>query len=446
MIGSQAKTFRLSPAVAFCLALIGGASFTCYHQGLFMPRVVAARDANGLAKGYSFGNDFYQVWFSCRELLRAKRDPYTPAMTRDIQIGLYGRPLDSHRRGDPVDQRAFPYPAYTDLLFWPLAEISFPVVRVAVLIALLALTVASVLLWLRAFGFLFEWQWIGFALLLTMCSYPALEAFFAGQIGLLVVFLLAASIVSLQRRRFLLAGVLLALGTIKPQMIALAILYLVFWAFHDWRRRNRFLIGFSATMFLLFAGSLLILPHWIQSWVNTVLAYRHYTRPPLVTEVLTSQLGSRLTGPGTALLTIASVIFAAVLAWRHRQAELDSFAFRFTLSLLLSITTITILPGQAVYDHLILIPAVLLLASERRRFREAGPPSQMLFAIGAFLLFWPWISAFFLIVLRPMIAPAIFDSTPVFSLPIRTAASLPFAVFALLAWTWRLNVKNQAAS
>ena len=411
-----------------------------------MPRVVAVRTANGLGHGYSFGNDFYQIWFSCHQLLRAKRDPYTPEMTRDIQIGLYGRPLDPHRLGDPVDQRAFPYPAYTDLLFLPLSEISFPIIRVAVLLVLIALTFAGVLLWMRAVDSHPGWQWTGVALLLTMCSYPALEAFFAGQIGLLVVFLLAASIVALQRKRFLLAGVLLAICTIKPQVIALAVVYLMLCAFADWKHRSRFVAGFSATMLLLFGASLLVLPNWIQSWIHTVLAYRHYTRPPLVTEVLTSPLGSHLAGPATALLTVAAVIVAVALAWRHRSAELDGFEFWLTMSLLLSITTITILPGQAVYDHLILIPAILFLVGQRNTFRHAGPPSRLLFGIGTLVLFWPWMSAFLLIALRPIIPPAIFDATPVFSLPIRTAASLPFAVLALLAWTWRLNAKNQAAS
>jgi len=411
-----------------------------------MPRSEAVRQANGLGSGYSFGNDFYQIWFSSGELLRAKRDPYTPEMTRDIQVGLYGRPLDLRRPGDPVDQRAFPYPAYTDLLFLPLSKISFPAARIAVLLVLIALTCTSVVLWIRSLDCHPDWQWTAFALLLTLCSYPALEAFFAGQIGLLVVFLLAASIVALQRKRFLLAGVLLALCTIKPQMVALGGVYLLFWVFNDWKRRSLFVAGFSATMLLLFGSSLLILPNWIQSWIHTVLAYRHYTQPPLVTEVLTSPLGPRLAGLASALLTFASVVLATMLGWRHRRADLNSFEFWLTMSLMLSITAITILPGQAVYDHLILIPAILLLVRERNRFSIAGPPSQILFAIGALVLFWPWISAFFLIALHPLLAPAVFESTPVFSLPIRTAASLPFAVFALLAWIWRLNSKTQAAS
>ncbi len=64
-------------------------------------------------------------------------------MTREIQVGLYGRPLDPNRPGDPVDRRVFPYPAFTDLLFWPAAEFPFESMRVAVVCVFGALTFAE---------------------------------------------------------------------------------------------------------------------------------------------------------------------------------------------------------------------------------------------------------------------------------------------------------------
>jgi hypothetical protein len=419
--------------------LIGAASMIYYHQGLFMPRVVAVRTSAGLGNGYSFGNDFYQVWLTSQEWLRQGRDPYSPEMTREIQIGLYGRPLDPTRPTDPIDRRVFPYPFYTDLLFWPAAEFPFVPLRVVVVCMLAALTLASVPLWLRALDWQLSGKWIALILLLTLSSYPALEALFAAQLGLLVAFLLAASLMALQRGRFLLAGILMAITTIKPQVTALAILYLLIWSAREWRARRGFWLGFLATLTLLVGASLVAMPNWIRSWIHTVLAYRHYTRPPLVTEVLTSHLGPRLVGPGTLVLTAASIVIAIALAWRNRAAAYGSFAFWMTLTLLLSITTITILPGQAIYDHLILLPGILLLARYRKQILDGGLVPRVLLSLGALVLFWPWMAAFALIVLRPVLAPAEFNSTVVFALPIRTAASLPFAALALLAWAARAN-------
>jgi len=446
MSAPRPGTRTFSPTLALCLAVIGAASFLYYHQGLFMPRVVAVRTANGLGHGYSFGNDFYQVWLSCKELLRERRDPYSLQMTLEIQTGLYGRPLDPTRPGDPIDQRVFPYPAYTDLLLWPTALFPFEIVRVAVLFVLTALTVATVLLWLRAMEWNLGWQWTAVAILVTLCSYSALEALFAGQLGLLVAFLLAASVLALQRSKFLLAGVLLALTTIKPQVTALAICYLLLWAITEWRTRRRLILGFFAITAVLLGTSLAVLPHWISSWIHTILAYRHYTRPPLVTEVLTSPLGPHLSGPATLVLTALSVILAITIAWRNRSVDSRSFRFWLALSTVLAITTITILPGQAVYDDLILIPGILLLVRHRRALLRSSPAARMLSLVGLVVLLWPWIAAFALIVLRPMIPTATFDSTPVFSLPIRAAASLPFAVLALLAWTWKLNLGKNLAT
>jgi hypothetical protein len=439
MAASRFRTRPVSSNLALCLALIGAASMFYYHQKLFIPRAVALRTAEGLGSRYSFGNDFYQVWLTSRQWLRLRRDPYSPETTREIQTGLYGRPLIPGRPGDPVDRRAFPYPIFTDLLFWPAAEFPFVPVRIAVVCTLAALTFASVLLWLRALAWHLSWKWMLVILLLALSSYPALEGLYAGQLGLLVAFLLAASLLALQRRRFLFAGILMALTTIKPQMTLLALFYLLLWSLNDWRVRRRFGIGFFSTLALLIGASLAVLPRWIQSWTQTVLAYRHYTQPPLVTEVITSPLGSRLAGPATILLTAASIIVAVVLAWRNRAAAFGSFAFWITLTLLLSITTITILPGQAVYDHLILLPGILLLVRNRSKLRDAGIVPRALLLIGAVVLFWPWIAAFTLVLLRPWLAPATFASTAVFSMPIRTAASLPFAVLALLAWTIRLS-------
>jgi len=418
-----------------------------YDLRLFMPRSLAVSAAEGLGNGYAFGGDFYPLWLTSREWLRERRDPYSAEMTLHIQTGLFGRPLDPHIPTDPTDLRMFAHPAFAVLLFWPAAELPFAVSRVVLVVLLAAMTLSSVLLWRRALSWRLSWNWIAIILLLTLCSYPALEGLYVGQLGLLVAFLLAASLVALQGHRFLLAGILMALTTIKPQVTVLAILYLLIWTGHDWRVRSRFYLGFFSTLILLVGASLALMPHWIQSWTHTLLAYRHYTRPPLVTEVLTSPLGSRLSGPATLVLTAASIVIAVVLAWRNRAAAYGSFAFWTTLTLLLSITTITILPGQAIYDHLILLPGILLLARYRSKLRDAGRVPCTLLAVGALVLFWPWIAAFVLIVLRPWITPEVFNSTAFFSLPIRTAASLPFALLAMLAWLMRLNpVKNQESA
>jgi hypothetical protein len=52
--------------------------------------------------------------------------------------------------------------------------------------------------------------------------------------------------------------------------------------------------------------------------------------------------------------------------------------------------------------------------------------------VSALALFWQWIFAPVVIALRPIVSPQLFNST-MLTLPIRTAASIPFGLFALLA-------------
>jgi hypothetical protein len=103
------------------------------------------------------------------------------------------------------------------------------------------------------------------------------------------------------------------------------------------------------------------------------------------------------------------------------------------VSLLLALTSIALLPGQAIYDHVILIPGILLLLQCWRTLRDTGPVSRILLFAAAVVLIWPWVSAFALLVLRS-VTPALSNSDAIFVMPIRTAASLPFAVIALLVY------------
>jgi hypothetical protein len=431
MVARDLETRSSSRFAVLCLtlAVVGAASMVYYHLGLFMPRVEKAQAAKHLAGEYSFGNDFYPIWLTSRQWLREGRDPYSPALTREIQIGLLGRPLDSQFSTDPPnDYRAFAYPAFTDLLLWPVSEIPFHTLRIVWVALLTTLLAAAVVSWVRALSWHVSGISLAITLLLTLCSYQELEGLYAGQLGLLVGFLLAASLLALLRNRPLLAGTLMAMAMIKPQMVLLATLYLLLWSANDWRRRSRFVVAFLATMFLLIAASLAVWPRWIQSWVNVIKGYPRYSMPPLAKELLGSSLGSHVGTPLIALLLMT----ALVLAWRGRAAAAGSYEFWLTLSTLLALTTITLLPGQSVCDHVILLPGIFLLAC-RSASHNSTRTLRALLAIGAAVLLWPWLAAVGLVVLRPFLPPELFYSKALFALPLRTAAAFPFVVLGLLA-------------
>jgi len=419
---------------ALCLALVSSASMVYYHLDLFIPSVLQARAAKGLGNGYSFGDDFYPIWLVAALWRTERIDPYSAKMTHKIQTGLFGRPLDARNPTDPSeDYRQFAYPAFAELLLWPAAFVKFSTLRV-VLVALLSfLTVASLWLWMRGL------QWrihpIEFAALtlLALCNYPILEALFAVQPGLIVGFLLAGAALALRQDRLLLAGTLMSLTLIKPQMTLLAIAYLVLWSLFN--RGTRFVAGFIATTLLLVSASLWIWPHWIEQWLKVLLGYHRYATPPLVTVLPGAILGVYI-GPASIVAMLGVSVW---LAWQNRHASVESLRFWLTLSLLLAITSVTLLPGQAIYDHVILLPGIFLLIRCRSQLRGTGRIPRILLSIGTLVLFWPWVAAFVLVVVWPLLPHRIFESAAIFSLPIRTAASLPFAVVALLAYAMRIT-------
>jgi hypothetical protein len=240
-----------------------------------------------LAGPYAFGADIYPIRLTSREWRLERRDPYNPAITREIQTGLFGRPLDARIPSDPpIDYRTFAYPAYCDLLFWPMSELPFATFRIVWTALLAILIAATVFCWTQALSWRVSWIWLAIIVLFTICSYPELEGLYAGQLGLLVGFLLAASLLALMRDRLVLAGFLMAITTIKPQMTLLAIMYLFLWSMSDWRHRSRFSMSFFATMSLLIAASLAVWPHWIPSWLGVIRGYHRYSTPPLISELL----------------------------------------------------------------------------------------------------------------------------------------------------------------
>ena len=70
-------------------------------EAIAVPHQVAASVEYGSPRGNL--SDLYPRWLGARELLLHHRDPYHADVTREIQIGYYGRPLDPNRPHDPKD-------------------------------------------------------------------------------------------------------------------------------------------------------------------------------------------------------------------------------------------------------------------------------------------------------------------------------------------------------
>src|SRR6202521_6462386 len=72
-------------------------------------------------------SDLYARWWGAHELLLHRRDPYSPAVTREIQIVIYGAPVGSAHPGDAAELAGgFAYSIYLAFFMLPAGHLGFP--------------------------------------------------------------------------------------------------------------------------------------------------------------------------------------------------------------------------------------------------------------------------------------------------------------------------------
>src|SRR5271154_1054272 len=79
-----------SPVWLLPMAILCAAAVWSYADRVLIPYQVVDAAAHGRPRGNL--SDLYPRWVGARELLLHGRDPYSSEVTREIQIGFYGRP------------------------------------------------------------------------------------------------------------------------------------------------------------------------------------------------------------------------------------------------------------------------------------------------------------------------------------------------------------------
>ncbi len=416
------------------LALLFAGSMWFYVQRILVPYQKADAAVHGRPRGNL--SDLYPRWLGTREFLLHHRDPYSPEVTREIQSGYYGRPLDPARATDPRDQQGFAYPLHVVFLLAPSIGLPFPLVQAGFRWLLVALTLATVFLWLRVL----RWRPSGavtcMMIVLTLGCYAAVQGIKLQQLSLFVSALLAGCAAALVAGHFSLAGGLLALATIKPQLALPVACWLVLWAVSDWRRRQAFVWSFGLTSGLLLGGAQYLLPGWIGRFREAVADYRQYTggAGSLLDVLATPQLGK--------IIAAAAVIAVAVAGWRFRKASQDSPAFVMILALVLAVTLV-IIPTFAPYNQVILLPAVFLIVDSWKELWRRDRLTRGACVVALAVVVWPWLAAAGLM-LASIFLPA--ESVQkAWAVPLYTSLGIPLAILGLLAICAVDQLKTRAA-
>lgn len=360
-------------------------------------------------------SDLYPRWLGTRELLLNGRNPYSPEITREIQQGYYGRPLDHSRPSDPIDEQRFAYPLFVVFLLAPTVYLPFIAVK-WLFTAILSLAAGwTVFLWFRIIGLKTGRGTVLTGILFALATVPYTQGIQLQQLGVLVAFFLAAASYALATERFAVAGLLLAAAIIKPQLSMNFVGCVLLWSLWEWRSRKGVVISFFASLIALVLASEALLPRWDLPFIAGIRPYLSYTQATTGIDELVGAMGGAV-----ALLLMA--LISAFAAWRAKSRPVGSDDFILAISLLLVFTCVAI-PSLAPHNEILLVPPYLLLVKERKRIWRSGRTARALWSAAWLTAAWPWLVGSFL------------ATTLVFNRPIDRLWNLPLATNPLIPVT-----------
>lgn len=407
-------------------ALILAASMWFYVNRILAVRQLTDAAAHDRPRGNL--SDLYPRWLGARELLRHRRNPYSPEITSEIQQGYYGRTLDASRPNDPKDQQGFVYPLYVVFFLAPLIGLPFPVVQIFFRWLLIGLTAISVALWLRTLHWRLSRLETAVCVVLLLGSFPAVQGIKLQQLSLLVAAALAASAACITSGWLFSGGIILAVATIKPQLVLPMVVWLFVWSLSDWRARRKFVYGFAVTMAALLAAAEIVLPGWWRMFLEAIRQYHQYTQNESVLEQFVNWIARRFAGD---ILASAAVLLTSTVLWRARKAPPGSRDVGRAVSLVIALTVL-IVPMHAPYNQVLLLPAILSLWRDRATITSASWALRAVYGLAAFALFWPWIASISLTAAWMFSHDAAFKA---WKAPFYTTFALPLVVFALAVFS-----------
>jgi hypothetical protein len=336
-----------------------------------------------LTSRYPGANDFYSRWKGAEVFWKQGVDPYSDQATLAIQKGIYGRPAQPGEDPGP-----FAYPFYTAFVLAPVVWLPYSWAEAIWLVVLEVSLVGGVLLCLS----LYKWRMPGWLAAVTvlwvLVFYHSARTILLGQFAGLVFLWTAGTLWMLARKHDVMAGVLLALTTIKPQMSFLLVPALLLWGVGQ--RRWRFVGGLGGAMALLFGASFVLLPGWLAGFLGQLMHYTSYTAIGSPVWIL-SQYYFPFLGTPVEIGLAALLVIYLLFRWVHLpQAQETSGEFYWILGTTLIVTNLVAVRTATTNYVILYIPlffALKLAADRLRNSKQWLAVFYLVSVIGGWLLF-----------------------------------------------------------
>jgi len=250
------------------------------------------------------GNDFLVHWVGTRSFLIDELSPYSDQTALRIQTLAYGRPALAGEH-----QLRVAYPLYSVILFFPFALFSdFTVARAVWMTTLEVGLLLLAIFTIQLAGWKPNLFMLVIFILFSLLWYNAVRPVINGNAVVLVALGIVAAMLAIRNESDELAGILLALTTIKPQVVLVFLIFIVFWSTYN--RRWRLIAWLIGTTLILAAIAWFLIPDWILQNIREIIRYPGYNPPGTPGAALATwfpAMGQRL---GLGLTAIIMVVLA----------------------------------------------------------------------------------------------------------------------------------------
>jgi hypothetical protein len=281
------------------------------------------------AKQNPGGTDFLVHWMGTRNFFQTGASPYSDDTALKIQTMVYGRAAQAGEH-----QLRVAYPLYSIFLFAPFAIVGDFTFARALWMSLLELCLFGIAYFSIKLTYWKPKTWlIGLFILFTIFSYHGMRPLINGNAVILVTFLMVLILLAIRDKNDEIAGIMMAVITIKPQNALLFLAFIFFWALIN--KRHKLLTWFAGTMVILVGFSFLLIPTWITQNLREILLYPTYNPPGTVGAVLKAAwgaIGDRFSIGLTFILLV--VLFGEW--WIARRANMRQFMWVSFLTIAIS--------------------------------------------------------------------------------------------------------------
>jgi len=316
---------------------------------------------------WPIGVDVYPLWVGTQAFW-SHQSPYSPEIDLQTQAYVYGRPATPEE-----DSFGFYYPAYVAVILAPLSLITVELAAIlwpSFMWAIWVTSIAAITLLMPKRLSPLLWALVIFSLLLYR---PFLLSVLNGQYGIIVVGCLILSWLMIQRERDFIAGVFLALATIKPSLAMIPVALAVVWSLFTGRARVA--LGVVCSLGVLLLVSFTMIGWWIPEFIQQLGEYSRNLGNWTGKDIFTL--------PGLIWL-IASAILIGLGYYEYRIGR----KFPYNLFLGGILINLAITPHTLEYDLVILVLPLLFLMPVLSK-------SVLGYTFFIVLLWAPWISWLF---------------------------------------------------